>query len=383
MRWLVLTSSTGTGHNMRAEALRLWTERLCGREVELHIHQTLETTHPLYRFGVGLYNTIQRRAPRLHHLYFNYLELAGMHRHSERILGRDKFTAAVAAFAPHRVISVHAHTNHGFFTLARQALPSAPPRCITYCGELFGGYGFSRHWANPATDGFIGATPEVCAAARAVGAPAENVVHGGFLLRPSFYISEQDYDAQAAVLASDLGIDRHGFTVVLSTGLAGANNHLAILRHLAASGKKLQVIALCARNTAALRAVEVFAAGHPTLTIRAMGQTDRMPALLRLASAFVARPGTGATSEAIIAGAPLIHNGIGGIMPQELITVQYCRQHSCALTARTAREVAVQILNLSKDSSLAGALRHKLLDARPVGTPEKIIQWISGKRPQS
>ncbi len=383
MRWLVLTSSTGTGHNMRAEALRLWTERLCGREVELRIHQTLETTHPLYRFGVGLYNTIQRRAPRLHHLYFNYLEIAGMHRHGERILGREKFSAAVASFAPHRIISVHAHTNHGFFALARRALPSAPPRCITYCGELFGGYGFSRHWANPAADGFIGATQEVCAAALAVGTPDEKVLHGGFLLRPAHYVSEQEADLQADALAAELGLERHGFTVVLSTGLAGANNHLAILRRLAATGEKLQVIALCARNSAALQAVELFAASHPSLVIRAMGHTDRMPALLRLASAFVARPGTGATSEAILSGTPLIHNGIGGIMPQELITVQYCRQHDCALTARSASEVASHIVRLKQNPQLAAQLRRKLLDARPAGTPEKIIQWISGNPPQS
>jgi hypothetical protein len=31
--------------------------------VELRVHQTLETTHPLYRFGVGLYNTIQLLEP--------------------------------------------------------------------------------------------------------------------------------------------------------------------------------------------------------------------------------------------------------------------------------------------------------------------------------
>ncbi|MEY4488079.1 MAG: hypothetical protein RIQ79_587 [Verrucomicrobiota bacterium] len=376
MRWLVLTSSTGTGHNMRAEALRLWAERECGSKVELRVHQTLEATHPLYRFGVGLYNTIQRRAPRLHHVYFNYLELAGMHRHGERILGRDKFSAAVASFAPHRVISVHAHTNHGFFTLARRALPAAPPRCLTYCGELFGGYGFSRHWANPSADGFIGATPEVCAAAHAVGAPPENVYHGGFLLRPSLYVPEEDGEAQAIALATELGLDRRAFTVVLSTGLAGANNHLPILRRLAATGKKLQVIALCARNTKALHAIEAYATGHPTLTIRALGQTDRMLALLRLASVFVARPGTGATSEAILAGTPLIHNGIGGIMPQELITIQYCRQHACALTARSAREVVDGILKLQAEPATAADLRKRLRAARPAGDPDQIVRWI-------
>jgi processive 1,2-diacylglycerol beta-glucosyltransferase len=185
MRWLVLTSATGTGHNMRADSLRQWAARVYGNAVEVRVHQTLETTHRLYRFGVELYNVIQRRCPRLHHLYFNYLELAGMHRHGPRILGRDTFSRLVTEWRPDRVISVHAHTNHGFFDLARTAHPAA--RCVTYCGELAGGYGFSRHWANPRADGFIGATPEVCAAARAVGTPPERIFEGGFLLRPPFY----------------------------------------------------------------------------------------------------------------------------------------------------------------------------------------------------
>ena len=376
MRWLILTSSTGTGHNMRAESLRLWAAENAGADIEVRVQQTLETTHPLYRFGVGLYNTIQRRAPRLHHLYFNYLEIAGMHRHPGRIIGGDTYGAAVAAFAPQRIISVHAHTNHGFFELARRALPLSPPRCITYCGELFGGYGFSRHWANPGADGFIGATPEVCAAAHAVGTPAERVYPGGFLLRPSLYLPEAEADSQAAAVSAELRLDRGVFTVLLSTGLAGANNHLPILRHLAASGKKLQVVALCAGNIAARKAVEAFAAAHPSLTIRALGQTDRILALLRLASVVVARPGTGATSEAILTGTPLIHNGIGGIMPQELITVQYCRHHGCALTGRSAREVAGHVLRLRDDSDLAAELRTRLRAACPAGSPSRIIRWI-------
>jgi processive 1,2-diacylglycerol beta-glucosyltransferase len=101
-----------------------------------------------------------------------------------------------------------------------------------------------------------------------------------------------------------------------------------------------------------------------------------MVALLRLAAAFVARPGTGATSEAILAGTPLIHNGIGGIMPQELITVQYCRQHACALTARSAREVVAHILKLRAEPAFAAELRARLHAARPAGTPDQIVRWI-------
>ncbi len=382
MRWLILTSSTGTGHNMRADSLRQWAAKVYGEKVEVRILHVLESTHGLYKFGVELYNVIQRRAPRLHHLYFNYLELAGMHRRSSKILGGDAFSALVREWQPDRVISVHAHTNHGFFDLARAALPDQPPRCITYCGELFGGYGFSRHWANPRADGFIGASPEVCAAALAVGTPEKNILFGGFMLRAPFYEPAEEIDRDAHTLAAELKLDRHAFTLLLSTGLAGANNHLPILRELAASGQKLQVVALCSKNENVRAQIETFAAAHPALTIRALGHTDRIPALKRLASVVVARPGTGATSEAILLGTPLIHNGIGGVMPQELITVQYCRQHACARFGSTPRQVAREALDLLANPSALAALRERLHAARPPGHPEHIMRWIHD-RPRS
>jgi processive 1,2-diacylglycerol beta-glucosyltransferase len=381
MRWLILTSATGTGHNMRADSLRQWAERVYGDAVEIRVHPVLENTHALYRFGVGLYNFIQRRAPWLHHLYFNYLEIAGMHRRGARILGRDTFTRLIRDWPPDRVISVHAHTNHGFFDLVRTALPDHPVRCLTYCGELSGGYGFSRHWANPRADGFIGATREICAAALAVGMPETKVFWGGFLLRPPFFATEPEIEREADLLAHELGLDRSAFTLLLSTGLAGANNHLPILRRLAATGKKLQVVALCAHNTRVRAQIEAFAASHPHLAIRALGHTDRMVGLKRLASAIVARPGTGATSEAILLGTPLIHNGIGGVMPQELITVQYCRQHACALFAGSAEDVARQTIRLLEHPEEAAALRARLRDARPTGHPESIVRWIAGETP--
>ncbi len=384
-RWLFLTSSTGTGHNMRAASLSHWAAATLGPSaLELRTHHTLEATHRVYHFGVGFYNFIQRRAPWFHHVYFNYLELAGMHRHGRRILGRERFKALVADYRPHRVVSVHAHTNHGFFDLARAAAAErgfTPPVCVTYCGELFAGYGFSRHWTNPRADGFVGATEEVCAAARAVGAPASRILHGGFLLRAPFYQDDAALEASAAALASELELRRDTFTVLLSTGLAGANNHPAIVAGLAATDGQLQVVALCAERDDTRVALARLAAAAPRLALRALGPAEpaRMAALKRLASVVVARPGTGSTSEAIQLGAPLVHNGIGGIMPQELITVQYCKQQGCALTARTPAEVAAAVLRIQREPGLAASLRARLATARPPGRPEQIVRWIAGR----
>ena len=376
MRWLILTSSTGTGHNMRADSLRQWADRVFGSSVEVKIHHVLEKTHPIYGFGVGLYNVIQRWCPRLHHIYFNYLELAALHREGAKILGRDSFIKLVTEWAPDHIISVHAHTNHGFFDLARRALPQKKIRCITYCGELSGGYGLSRHWVNSRADGFIGATEEMCAASRSVGMPAKRIYNGGFLLRPSFYGSGTRHEREAEILAKELELDRSVFTVLLSTGLAGANNHLGILRELAALGHPVQVIALCAHNQRSKRRIEVFARRHPQLKVRALAHTDRMLALKRIASVLVARPGTGSTSEAIQLGLPLIHNGIGGVMPQELITVKYCRLHACARFGDTPKAIVRHIHDMIKEPKILDDLRTRLAEARPAGRPEQIMHWI-------
>ena len=376
MRWLILTSSTGTGHNMRADSLRQWTDRVFGSSIEVRIYHALENTHPVYDLGVGLYNTIQRWCPRLHHLYFNYLELAALHRSSAKILGRDSFVDLVTAWAPDRIISVHPHTNHGFFDLARRALPRRRIRCITYCGELSGGYGLSRHWVNPRADGFIGATDEICAASRAVGMPEERIFKGGFLLRASFYGAESRHEREADAMAVELGIDRSVFTVLLNTGFAGANNHLEILRELSLLKDPVQVIALCARRKRIRKNIEAFGRRHPQLKISALEHTDRMLALTRLATVVIARPGTGATSEAIQLGVPLIHNGIGGVMPQELITMKYCRLHGCAYFGNTPAEIVRHIRRMIQEPITLDRLRKNLITARPAGRPEQIVHWI-------
>lgn len=388
-RWLLLTSSTGTGHNMRAASISTWAQSTFGADrIQLETTHVLEQTHRVYAFGVGLYNFIQRHAPILHHLYFNYLEIAGHHRHPQRILGADRYKAQIQALRPDRIISVHAHTNHGYFALAREAARDggfAPPACATYCGELMGGYGFSRHWVNAAADGFIGATEEVCAAAHAAGLPTDRSFNGGFLLRAPFYADAATREAAAAAFAQHHHLRRDLFTVVFSTGLAGANNHAKILRALAAADPEpLQAVFLCGHRDDTRAHIEQLSRQHPRLTIRALPSLDpaEMVSVQTLADVLVARPGTGTTSEAITLGVPLIHNGIGGIMPQELITVQYCKNHHASLVARSPREIAAIIGRLHQNPAEVAALRQHLTSARPQGTPPDIMRWIDQLAPR-
>ena len=63
VRILILTSSTGGGHDARAEAFAEWCFQLYRHQVDVRIEQMLEKSSVINRAGVGFYNKIQKAAP--------------------------------------------------------------------------------------------------------------------------------------------------------------------------------------------------------------------------------------------------------------------------------------------------------------------------------
>jgi processive 1,2-diacylglycerol beta-glucosyltransferase len=384
IRILVLTSSTGGGHDTRARALRDWAAREHpGWTVEMH--QALEETHWIYGVGVEAYNIIQRTWPALHHIYYNILEAVsfcgGKPKEGDNggfMAGRKVFMEVVRKAQPDLVVSTHDHLNHEFFSAARAALPESPPKCATYCGELEGGYGFSRHWVNPRADLFIGAVEECCAAARGLGMPAERTWRGDFLLDPSFW-APRDAEVEAGFVREELKLEPGRFTLLLSTGGNSAQNHLALLDALVAGGAlpgPAQVVALCGNDKRAVEEVTAWGARHPELPVRALPRVKSLAQLMRVASVVVTRPGTGTTSEAILSGAPLLFNTLGGIMPQEMITVKYCRERGFGRVLRGPGDLAAAVRGWLAEPGTLAAERARVAAARPTRTPADILRRL-------
>ncbi|MBG30625.1 MAG: UDP-N-acetylglucosamine--LPS N-acetylglucosamine transferase [Opitutae bacterium] len=321
MKILVLTSSTGGGHDSRARALRLWAEsdeaKSAGLEAEVKIERPLEQGSSLYGFGTWLYNAIQKSCPRLHKLYFPFLEKAGLHRNSTAILGSKRYQQTVSEFAPDIVFSVHAHLNHAYCDLARKAMPARPPTFVIYCGELSDGVGFSRHWINPEADLFTGPLEETCEAARSRGMPEDKTFRAGFLLRPPFY-HKLPADQQADFIRRKWDLDPALPLLVLGTGANGVNRHLKAVAPYCSLAKPGQVVALCGSNERTRRALEALpeSLGFELRALSTIDAEDMAP-LLRSANLLFARPGAGTTSEAIVCGTPMLFDVSGGIMPQE------------------------------------------------------------------
>jgi len=376
MRALILTSSTGGGHNMRARAFQEWaqTEPELGRPAQLH--RPLEKSHEIYAFGVWLYNWIQRTAPFLHHAYFNFLEVVAVVR-TNRPLGAKKYRKILEELQPDVLISVHDSLNHTFFKYAREVLGEDRVKCVTYCGELSGGYGFSRHWVNPSADLFIGAVPETCEAAVRWGMPPEKTQVGGFLLRRCFYDDPTDEAGRAAFVREQLQLDPREFILLLSASSRGVHNHVRFLKALKRRGVDVQVVLLCGKSPVAEREVSAWAKANPAARVRLLPHNTNIGNLMRSVSAIVARPGTGTTSEAIVSGCPLLLNCLGGVMPQERITVKFCREHRVAQLIRSPDELAEVVARWRERPELPETIRQAMKQACPPMHPRDILRTIA------
>jgi processive 1,2-diacylglycerol beta-glucosyltransferase len=373
-RLLVLTSATGAGHDTHALATAAWCGRVFGRfddRVQVTIAHALEDSHAFYRGAVGFYNLIQRRAPWFHHAYYNVIELLDLINPGTVGLGRAYYVQLLRKLRPHAVLSVHDCLNRGYFELAREVVPGV--KCATYCPEFQGGYGFSRNWVNPRGDFYFGRTEETAREAQRRGAAQSFAV--GHWAPPSFY---ETTDADAEKLRAELQLDPGRFTLLLSTGGSGAQNHRALLRALAPLQSRLQVVALCGHDEQARSQLETWAARGASPSVRCLGFTDRMPALLRLASAVVARAGATTAGEALLCGCPVIFNGLGGMMPQELPTWRWFQARGLGVAAFTAGGVRDKVVRWLERPDELAAVRERVARLRDAASPQVPLEKLLG-----
>jgi len=360
---------------MRARAFQDWAQLEPQTVVSTQIHRPLEHSHWLYAFGVWLYNWIQRTAPILHQVYYNFLEIVPVVRTSKP-LGAPKFHDVLLRTRPDVLLSVHDSLNHGFFEYAKVVL-GEQVCCVTYCGELYGGYGFSRHWVNPAADLFIGAVPEASAAAVRWGMAPEKTVTGGFLLRRQFYGPAPDEAARRAYVRDQLQFDPDEFILLLSASSRGAHNHVRFLEALQRHHPGLAVVLLCGKSPQSREEVEAWARSNPQARVRILAHNTNVAHVMRCVSAIVARPGTGTISEAILSGCPLLLNCLGGVMPQEYITVKYCRQHGLAEEVRNPDYLVRLVGQWKRHPELPAAIRQAMKEACPPSHPREIVRTIA------
>ena len=325
LRILVLTSSTGGGHDARAEAFAEWCFQLYRHDVDVRIEQMLEKSSVIHRSGVGFYNYIQRRAPWIHTLFYATVELLSYINSRSVVLGSGYYERVLREYKPHLVFSVHDCLNRGYFPTARRILGADRVRCATYCGEFSGGWGYSRNWIEPSVDLYQARTPTARDYAVKCGVPADRTRVRGNLMRPRSHLEVFEGEKRRAYRQKDLGLDPDRFTVFLATGGNGANNHMVLLPALLKHADRLQAIIICGRNKETYNQLIHWRAEHAELNCFIEGFSDDVHLLMQASDAIVTRGGTTTCAKALHFQCPIIFNAFGGIMPQEELTWKFFR----------------------------------------------------------
>ena len=376
LRILVLTSSTGGGHNARAYALRDWTLNLYGDAVEVRVVHLLEVSSQLSRFGVNLYNWIQKKAPALHNIYWCFLEIYGEITHRMPWFGDNYFKGLLKEFRPHLVFSVHDFLNRGYFEVARKTLGAEKVRVATYCGEFSGGFGYSRNWVDTNADLFYARTDVAREYALKLGVPEKRCRLFGNFLDPNFFKEDMTSVERDRFLSQELGLDQEKFTVFLATGKRGANNHLRLLDELTIQTTNIQAIVICGKDRRTYEKLADWKRLHADFKLHIEGFSSRVHQFLQVSQAVFTRGGANLSAEALYYGCPLLFDCTSAVMPQERLTIKYFVNRGAAVKISSARQFSTIIKRWSNRPQEYLDVIANMKSLQPTDHPRQLIDEV-------
>ncbi len=376
LRILVLTSSTGGGHDARANAFAEWCFALYNHDIEVRIEQMLEKSSVLNRGGVSLYNWIQRRLPGLHTAFYTAVEgLRFLNRRSV-VIGRAYYDRVLVEFRPHLVFSVHDCLNRGYFQRARKILGAHNVRCATYCGEFSGGWGYSANWIEPSADLYISRTSTARDYAVRHGIPPERARVRGHLMSPRAHLEQMDAGQRRHHLQRKLRLRPDRLTVFLATGTNGANNHFALLPSLVRHAGRCQAIIICGRNREIYNQLIQWRASHPGFSCHIEGFSENVHLLMQSSDVIVTRGGTTTCATALHHRCPIIFNAFGGVMPQERLTLKFFRNGAGCELIRDANDFTEIIDRWVADPASHAAYKNRFTALRYEEDPTLLIDEL-------
>ena len=378
IRILILTSSTGGGHDARAEAFAEWCFQLYRHEVDVRIEQMLEKSSVVNRAGVGFYNRIQKVAPWLHTAFYTFVELLSYINSRDVTFGRSYFISVLREYQPHLILSVHDCLNRGFFQLARETLGANRVRCVTYCGEFSGGWGYSRNWIEPSVDLYFSRTPTARDFAVKSGiAPEKSRVRGNLML-PRALLETVTPAERGNFRVKRLGLRPDLFTVFLATGGNGANQHLELLPALVKYADRVQAIVICGKNKQSYNELVHWRANNPEFNCYLEGYSEVVHLLMQASDAIVTRGGTTTCAKALHFRCPIIFNAFQGIMPQEELTWKFFRNGAASNKIENAADFARIIDTWMADPTSYARVKENFLKLRYDEDPTLLIDEIVG-----
>ena len=245
---------------------------------------------------------------------------------------------------PDMVVSVVPNFNRSMFQALQKVNPATP--YVTVITDMAD---WPPHfWMEKQPQQYIVCgTPKAVEQARATGFPEVKIfATSGMILRPKFY---EPITVDRAEGRRKLGLSPDVPTGIVLFGGQGSSVMVEIAERLGRSGLKLQLIAICGRNT---KLAERLRALKLDIPIHVEGFTSEIPAFMHLSDFLIGKPGPGSISEAIAMKLPVIVERNAFTLPQERYNAEWVEERKVGVVLNNFRSIAEAARKLTEPATL-------------------------------
>src|SRR5215813_5943895 len=338
---LVLTLSFGSGHVRAAEAIASEILRQVPNAEVVTIDALVDSGF-LFRAGyVWPYWAMVRYAPRLwDRLFTRRLS----QRHSSTVphwifeFGCPEVFKAIANFRPDTIVATEVGACEIASIARGKGITTA--RIVNVITD----YETEPVWVQPEVDVYAVADKHVCNQLSDWRVPLERIVVCGIPTDREFQIRQDVQKTRAKYkLSNDAPI------ILVMGGGMGPTRMDHVVAFLTASAKRIQIVAVTGHDKRTLRRIEAFEPSTPA-TVRVLGWTNDLPALMQMASVLITKPGGLTTAEATVSALALVM--FDPIPGPECRNAQRLVEKGAGILTSAAGEAATVALLLLDDESL-------------------------------
>lgn len=377
-RVLLLISDTGGGHRASADALSAAFHELYPGRVDTQIVDfwTEIAGRPFDKFPEG-YSFLAKNPP-LWRAAWNYGRFPLTRYVTEEfanVVANRNFRAALRAFRPHLIVSVHPLTQFIPLRVLR-ALPIAErPAFVTVCTDLGGAH---PTWFHREADLVFVPSDDVRRIALRCGVHPSRLRLLGLPVRRDFWNEHASAADKKAVRAA-LGIEPDLPTVLVvggGDGVGGVGRIAdALARRTSASlgSRGAQIVVVCGRNATLANKLR---ANRWPVPVRVEGFVTNMSDWMAASDLLISKAGPGTIAEALIRGLPIV---LSGCLPgQEAPNVKYVTGRGVGEFSKDPNTIARIAVGWLGDPV---ALRRRSEMAKKLGRPNSsydIVREIGG-----
>lgn len=369
MKAVILTCSTGQGHNSAALAIRQALEK-GGAECDVqdalaflgdNVSEAIESafvniavnTPRAFGFMVaaGEFVSSERRKSPVY--YANALYAENLHRY---LLENEIDAAVCPHLFPAEALTHLRRRNH---LSARAYFVSTDYACIPFLEETDSDAVFIPH--ADLTDAFTRR-----------GVPLEKLVPSGIPVSPAFTSAADKADARVSL---DLPASVPCYLVM--TGGEGCGNAPELTKRLLErlKGRDARILVLTGRNEKLLRQMESRFAGDAR--VLAVPFTNQVPLYMDACDVLLTKPGGISSTEAAVRGIPMVHTPpIPGV---ETHNAQFFAERGMSVFAPTEESAAENAVRLSLDTQQCARMLAAQRQYLTAGAAEKIAARILGR----